>query len=145
MKTAYPVIFKKLSDGYAAHAPDFPLDTQGDSLADAIEMARDAIGIIGIDLEDDNKSLPEPSAPENVFCNENEFVSIVDIDFSEYRRANEQRTVRRNVSLPSWLNTKAEKAGINVSAVLQTALKQELQVGEPRIRYTKTMRESSSD
>ena len=145
MKTAYPVIFTKLSDGYAAHAPDFPLDTQGDNLAEAIKMVRDAIGIIGIDLEDDNKSLPEPSAPENVFCNENEFVSIVDIDFSEYRRANEQRTVRRNVSLPSWLNTKAEKAGINVSAVLQTALKQELQVGEPRIRYTKTMRESSSD
>jgi len=143
MKTAYPVVFTKLSDGYAAHVPDFPLDTQGDNLAEAIEMARDAIGLIGIDLEDDNKPLPEPSAPEKVFCNDNEFISMVDIDFSEYRRANEQRTVRRNVSLPSWLNTEAEKAGINVSAVLQTALKQELQVGEPRIRYNRTRRESS--
>ena len=137
MKTAYPVIFTKLSDGYAAHSPDFSLDTQGDDLAEAIEMARDAIGLLGIDMEDEKKPLPEPSAPENVICTANEFVSMVDIDFSEYRRVSEQRTVRRNVSLPSWLNIEAEKAGINVSAVLQAALKQELQVGESSMRYNR--------
>ena len=137
MKAAYPVIFTKLIDGYAAYAPDFPLDTQGEDLTEAIEMVRDAIGIVGIDMEDDKKPLPKPSALESVLCDENEFVSMVDIDFLEYRRANEQRTVRRNVSLPSWLNTEAEKAGINVSAVLQTALKQELQVEEPHIRYNR--------
>ena len=130
MKTAYPVIFTKLSDGYAAHAPDFPLDTQGGDLTEAIEMARDAIGIMGIDMEDDKKPLPKPSAPERVKHEAGEFVSMVDIDFTEYRRANERRTVRRNVSLPSWLNTEAEKAGINVSAILQTALKQELQIAD---------------
>jgi predicted RNase H-like HicB family nuclease len=130
MKTAYPVIFTKLPNGYAAHAPDFPLDTQGDDLAEAIEMARDAIGIMGIDMEDDKKPLPKPSPPENIQCEADELVSMVDIDFTEYRRANERRTVRRNVSLPSWLNREAEKAGINVSAILQTALKQELQIVE---------------
>ena len=128
MKTVYPVIFTKLPDGYAAHAPDFPLDTQGDDLTEAIEMARDAIGIMGIDMEDDKKALPKPSNPERIMCNSGEFVSMVDIDFSEYRKANERRTVRRNVSLPSWLNTEAEKAGVNVSAILQTALKKELQI-----------------
>jgi len=128
MKTAYPVIFTKLPDGYAVHVPDFPLDTQGDDLAEAIEMARDAIGIMGIDMEDDKKTLPKPSAPENVTCEAGAFVSMVDIDFTEYRRANERRTVRRNVSLPSWLNTEAEKAGLNVSAILQVALKRELQI-----------------
>ena len=51
-------------------------------------------------------------------------------NFTAYRRANEKRTVRRNVSLPSWLNVEAERAGINVSAVLQTALKQELHIAE---------------
>jgi len=130
MKTAYPVIFTKLADGFAAHAPDFPLDTQGDTLAGAIEMARDAIGIIGIDMEDDKKPLPKPSDPKNVTCEAGEFISMVDIDFTEYRRANERRTVRRNVSLPSWLNTEAEKAGVNVSAVLQAALKQELHISD---------------
>jgi len=135
MRTAYPVIFTELPVGYAAHAPDFPLDTQGESLAEAIEMARDAIGIIGIDMEDDDLPLPKPSAFSDVACGVGELVSMVDIDFTEYRRANERRTVRRNVSLPSWLNAEAESAGINVSSVLQTALKQELQISEPRCRY----------
>jgi len=138
MKTAYPVIFTKLSDGFAAHAPDFLIDTQGDDLAEAIEMARDAIGIVGIDMEDDKKLLPYPSAIDDLRCEKDEFISMVDIDFSEYRRANEQRTVRRNVSLPSWLNSEAEKAGINVSAILQAALKQELQVREPSTRYSQS-------
>jgi predicted RNase H-like HicB family nuclease len=130
MKTAYPVIFTKLSDGYAVHAPDFPLDTQGGDMADAIEMARDAIGIMGIDMEDDKKMLPKPSDPNIINISDSEFISMVDIDFTAYRKANERRTVRRNVSLPSWLNMEVEKAGINVSAVLQAALKQELQIVE---------------
>lgn len=66
MKTAYPVIFTELDDGYAAHVPDFPIDTQGDTVAEAIEMARDAIGIMGIDMEDDKKALPTPSRMEDV-------------------------------------------------------------------------------
>ena len=130
MKTAYPAIFTKLADGYAVHVPDFPIDTQGDDLTEAIEMARDAIGIMGIDMEDDRKELPKPSNPERMKCETGGFISMVDIDFTAYRRANEKRTVRRNVSLPSWLNTEAERAGINVSAVLQTALKQELQIAD---------------
>ena len=55
-------------------------------------------------------------------------MSLVDVDFTAYRKANERRTIRRNVSLPSWLNDAAEKAGLNVSAILQSALKQELQL-----------------
>jgi len=130
MKTAYPVIFTKVSSGYIAHAPDFPLDTQGDTLAEAIEMARDAIGITGIVIEDEKQPLPKPSDPEKVTREAGEIVSMVDIDFTEYRKANERRTVRRNVSLPSWLNTEADKAGINVSAILQTALKHELHIAD---------------
>ena len=85
---------------------------------------------MGIDMEDDRKELPKPSNPESMKCETSGFISMVDIDFTAYRRANEKRTVRRNVSLPSWLNTEAERAGINVSAVLQTALKQELQIAD---------------
>ena len=130
MKIAYPAIFLKLDNGYAVHVPDFPLDTQGDTLAEAMEMARDAIGIMGIDLEDEKKPLPTPSEPEKITCKKDEFLSLIDIDFAAYRRAHERRTVRRNVSLPSWLDVEAEKAGINVSAVLQAALKQELHISD---------------
>ena len=46
----------------------------------------------------------------------------MDVDFSEYRRKTDSKTVRRNVALPGWLNYEAERAGINVSRVLQEAL-----------------------
>lgn len=126
MKLVYPVVFTRLDDGYMAYVPDLEINTQGNSLAEAIEMARDAIDVMGIDMEDDNKPIPEPSDLSQISYGMNEIVSIIDIDLTAYRRANEQRTVRRNVSLPSCLNVEAEKAGINVSAVLQTALKKEL-------------------
>lgn len=128
MKMAFPVVFTKLEDGYAAYVPDMEINTQGDSLAEAIEMARDAIGLMGIDMEDDGKEIPKPSEPDNIKLASGEFISMVDIDFAAYRRANDMRTVRRNVSLPSWLNVEADKAGINVSALLQKALKQELRI-----------------
>ena len=52
----------------------------------------------------------------------------MDVDLTAYRRSVDKKTVRRNVSLPSWLNNAAEEAGLNVSAVLQNALKQQLGV-----------------
>lgn len=131
VKTVYPVVFTKLDDGgYMAYVPDMEINTQGDDLAEAIEMARDAIGLMGIDMEDEKKAIPTPSDIEDITHSDNDIISMVDIDFTAYRRANEKRTVRRNVSLPSWLNVEAEKAGINVSAVLQSALKQELRIVE---------------
>ncbi len=130
MKTVFPVIFTKLDNGYMAYVPDMEINTQGDTFAEAIEMARDAIGIMGIDMEDDKKNIPMPSDPALLQYEPSSILSFVDIDFTEYRRANESRTVRRNVSLPSWLNVEAEKAGLNVSAVLQNALKQELHIIE---------------
>lgn len=125
MKLVYPVVFTPLEDGgYMAYVPDLEINTSGSDLADAIAMARDALGVVGIDMEDDGKSFPVPSA--NVPHEEGELVSLVDVDLAAYRRAIEKKTVRRNVSLPSWLNSAAEAAGLNVSAVLQTALKQQL-------------------
>ena len=128
MKMVFPVVFTNTGEcGFVAHVPDMDIDTQGDTLAEAIEMARDAIGLMGIDMEDDKKEIPQPSKIETVAHEHGEIVSLVDIDFAEYRRANDRRTVRRNVSLPAWMDTEATKAKINVSAVLQAALKQELE------------------
>lgn len=114
--------------GYAVWVPDMDINTQGAGLAEAIEMARDAIGLMGIDMQDDKKAIPEPSKMEDINPAAGEIVSMVDVDFDAYRRANERRIVRRNVSLPSWLNDAAEQAGLNVSAVLQAAIKKELNI-----------------
>ena len=114
--------------GYMVTVPDFPLNTQGDDMAEAIFMARDAIGLMGITMQDDGQPLPEPSALQSMDCAPGEIASLVDIDFDAYRRAHEHRTVRRNVTLPAWLDEKARQSDLNVSAVLQAALKHELKV-----------------
>ena len=127
MKTAYPVVFTKLNEsGFKAYIPDFEANAQGETLVEAIEMARDAIGLCGIDKEDDGLPLPCPS--QSVACEQGQIVSMVDIDFSEYRKRHESRSVRRNVTLPAWLDAAASRENLNVSAILQNALKERLQV-----------------
>ena len=98
-------------------------------MADAIYMARDAIGLQGITLEDMGQEIPRASElkeiePQNgTFAEDGlSIVSMVDVDFVEYRRRVDNKTVRRNVTLPNWLNREAEAAHINVSKVLQEAL-----------------------
>ncbi len=127
MKLAYPIVLSKGKDHVVVYIPDFDINTQGNDYADAIEMARDAIGIMGIDMEDEHEALPKPSKMANITKEQSDdIVTLVDVDFAEYRRKNDMRAVRRNVTLPRWLDFEAEKSGINVSAVLQRALKQEL-------------------
>lgn len=131
MKEAYPIVMRKGKEHIIVYVPDFTINTQGADYADAMEMARDAIGIIGIDMEDKKEALPVPSSLSEVTReHSDDVVTLVDVDFTEYRRQNDMRTVRRNVSLPAWLNAEAEKAGLNVSAVLQAALKRELRAHE---------------
>ena len=127
MKNSYPIVLTPDKVGYVVFIPDLNINTEGDTLTEAIEMARDAIGLMGIDMEDDKKELPAPSEMNSVTKEtESDIVTLVDVDFAEYRRQNDMRTVRRNVTLPSWLDFEAEKSGVNVSAILQRALKQEL-------------------
>lgn len=129
MKEVYPIILRKGKKSIIVYVPDFNINTEGTDYADAMEMARDAIGITGIDMEDDRAELPNPTPLYDVKTeNEDDVVTLVDVDFTEYRRKNDKRTVRRNVSLPLWLDTAAKEAGINVSAILAAALKTELGV-----------------
>lgn len=129
MKEAYPIVISPTDEGYIVYIPDFDINTEGNSLADALEMAKDAIGLVGIELEDRKQELPSPSKISAVAKEtKNDIVSLVAVDFTEYRKQNDMRAVRRNVTLPSWLDYEARKSGLNVSALLQKALKQELHI-----------------
>lgn len=135
MKMAYPVILTYDDGVILVEVPDMDVFTQGEDVADAISMARDAVGLKGISMEDAGEVIPEASRITDVDVRNSEFfsegntvVALVDIDFLEYRRKNDNKMVRRNVTLPNWMNLAAEKEGLNVSKVLQEALKERLQV-----------------
>ena len=127
MKNTYPVILTPDEPGYVVFIPDFNINTEGYTLTEAIEMARDAISLMGVEYEDKHKELPTPSKVNDIKKEtENDILTLVDVDFDAYRRMLDNRTVKKNCTIPSWLNEKAEQAHINFSAVLQSALKEKL-------------------
>ena len=129
-KAVYPIILHPEKEGgYSVDVPDLEIGTQGETIAECIDMARDAIGLWGICRQDDHKPIPAPTtlAPH---CGKEDLVTLVDVDFDAYRRANDMRTVRKNVTLPSWLCDLAEKSGVNFSQVLQEGLRAKLHVAE---------------
>lgn len=130
MKQAYPITIQQDSNFYVVYVPDFDINTQGETVAEAMEMARDAIGMCGCYKQDRKEKMPVPSDMVSIRRKDHEIVTLVDVDFDEYRRRHEMRTVRKNVSLPSWLNEEAERANINFSAILQNALKAELHISD---------------
>lgn len=127
MKTAYPIILTPADTGFLVYIPDLDINTEGHNVADAIEMASDAISLWGISTQDMGKEIPPPS-DQLPKCGENEIAAFALVDFDAYRRANDMRTVRKNVTLPNYLNELAIQAGVNFSQVLQEGLKQRLGV-----------------
>jgi predicted RNase H-like HicB family nuclease len=134
MKSIYPVIFTQTDNVVLVEVPDMEILTEGKDMADAIDMARDAIGLKGISMEDSGDLIPASSDIKDIkisdgtFAEDGEnYVFLVDIDFAEYRRKVDNKVVRRNVTLPNWLNLEANKAHINVSKVLQDALMDRLE------------------
>lgn len=142
MKKVYPVIFTHTDTNILIEVPDLKILTEANeegkekaSFADAITVARDAIGLSCISAEDNREAIAEASSTNDIdvskgiFAEEGEsLISLVDIDLAEYRRKVDNKTVRRNVTLPNWLNQEAEAANLNVSRVLQEALMQKLDV-----------------
>lgn len=120
-KGAYPVILKRTDEGYYVEIPDFDSGTQGATVAEAMEMARDAIGLIGIDLEDEKKEIPKPYSRQFKITDDDIF-TLVDVDFSEYRKRVDNKAVKKNCTIPYWMSVEADKAGVNYSRVLQDAL-----------------------
>ncbi len=142
MKVTYPVIFTDVKSNILIEVPDLGILTESNgegeekgTMADAIMMARDAIGLACISAEDEGKEvqassdLSEVDIAKGVFYEEGKgIVSLVDVDLIAYRKMMDNKMIRRNVTIPNWLNQEAEKARINVSKVLQEALMMKLGV-----------------
>lgn len=130
MKLTYPVVFIPWENesGYTIEVPDLPgCVSEGKTLAEAIEMAADAAAgwILG-ELEDGN-SFPHPSKVSEIDLSrfdDGSFVSLVLLDIDDYAERYGDKAVRKNITIPAWLNTYGEKNAINFSKVLTEALLQ---------------------
>ena len=125
MKLVYIAIFDPNDDGsYTVTVPDLPgCVTEGSNLAEAIDMAVDAASgwILG-ELEEGN-SIPAATPFFDVQLDDpNCFKSVLSLDMNAYAEKYSTKTVRKNITIPAWLNTYGEKNNINFSKVLQDAL-----------------------
>ena len=125
MKLVYPAVFFPWDDGdgYTVELPDLPgCVTEGATLADAILMAQDAASGWVLDELEEGRPAPAASAMGDIHADAGGLVSLVSLDMDAYAEKYGDTAVRKNCTIPAWLNTFAETRHINFSKVLTDGL-----------------------
>ena len=121
-----PAIFEVEGEQYNISFPDLDIFTCGDNLEDALYMAKDLLGGYLYTLEEENQEIPKASLPTEIKVSSTQFTQLIEVYMPPIRDEEENRTERRNVTIPKWLNKVVKEKNINCSAVLVTALKDKL-------------------
>lgn len=135
MLSMYPACFYKEDNGYSVIFPDLNwLATQGDTLEEAMEMAIECLAGYLHSCQMDSEPIPAPSkmfdidpvavskqiAPDEPLGEA--FVNMISVDVAAYAKQHFEKSVRKTLTIPAWLNTAALEMNINFSQVLQEAL-----------------------
>lgn len=132
VKYIYPAVFDPCEEGgYCVTFPDLPgCITEGDTLEEAYEMAKEALSLHLWGLEDDGDPIPKPSSPADVVVPDGAFTSLIEVWMVPIRDKMANKAVNKMLTLPRWLNDLAEEKQINFSHVLQNALKEYLGISD---------------
>ena len=86
-KYIYPAIFTPETDGvFSIRFPDIDgCFTCGDNLDDGLSMAKDALSLMLVDLEDDKAEIPAPSGINSLSLESGEFSTYISADTIQYR------------------------------------------------------------
>jgi len=132
MKYVYPALFHLEDDGiFFISFPD--LDgcfTQGTSIAEGMDMAADALNLMLWHMEEEHMTIPAPSPLHEIQAENGDFVTLIGADTLAYRKQHDTKAVRKNLSIPRWLDTIATERNVNFSNILQNALMRELGVSK---------------
>lgn len=130
MKVIYPVIITKdeaeATETYLVKIPDLDGLTQGSSIANSIDMARDYIGLTIMDREDDHEDIPESNTvlPKT----DKGIATLVDVDIDTYRKKHDSKIVKKTLTIPNYLNELGKEQNVNLSELLTNALKQKVKM-----------------
>ena len=138
MNIVYPAMIAENENDYLVFVPDLNIYTEGKSYPDAIRMARDAIGLLITTMQEAGESVPVASdyaralqitkkkADDKDFQYSSGIPTMIDVDVAAYRKKYDTRMVKKNCTIPYYLDEQARKAGLNFSRVLQDALAERL-------------------
>ncbi len=123
MLYTYTAVISECDGTFYAKIPDVDgCITTATSLSEAISLITDALNLCLVVLEDENIQ-PNPATPQaDIHHDSDDILTIIQADTIKYRSETDTRAVRKNVSLPAWMATLADKRGVNCSKVLQEAL-----------------------
>lgn len=120
----YPAIFEYEKKGISISFPDLPgcISCAKDD-EEALYMAKDALGLYIVCAEEDGEELPIPTKLNKINLSQNQKITLVEVNMPLFRDAVQNSAVKKTLTIPKWLNELAEKNHINFSQVLQTSLK----------------------
>ena len=135
MLSIYPACFFKEDNGYSVIFPDLNyLATQGDTLEDAVDCLAGYLYTAKMD----NEKFPKASKLSDINIDRlsdelditgtytDAFTNMVSVDVKAYAKEHFDKSVRKTLTIPAWLNTAAQEEGINFSKTLQEALMSKL-------------------
>ena len=104
------------------------LVSNADNMDEAVKSAKEVLALHLFGMEEDNIEIPSPSSISKIKLDKNQIPLLVDVYMPLYREAIQNTSVKTTVTMPQWLKFLAEKNNINFSQVIQTALKQKLNI-----------------
>ncbi len=143
MLSMYPACFIKEENGYSVIFPDLNwLATQGNTLEEAMSMAVDCLAGYLYTCQMDSDPIPSPSVQTDIdpaaiirklnfhVPTSDIFVNIVSVDVAAYAKQHFEKSVKKTLTIPAWLNKAALEKQINFSQVLQEALIQKIRAAK---------------
>ncbi|WEV40461.1 type II toxin-antitoxin system HicB family antitoxin [Lactobacillus sp. ESL0681] len=123
----YPAVFTpEAKGGYLIEFPDIQGAFTGintDDISYGIAMAEEALGLTLADYIENADSVNPPSNINEVKVPENAFVTLIKTNVSKY--LNNDKLVKKTLTIPQWADRKAKKQKLNFSALLTNAILQQ--------------------
>lgn len=127
MRYTYTAIITPSDNKCYVRIPDIAgCATTGRDIEDAVTQITDALSGCLVVWEDESLPIPPATPQPDLPHNEGDILTLVSVDTIAYRAQTDTRAVRKNLSIPAWMASMAERKGINFSKVLQDALVQQL-------------------
>lgn len=125
----FPAILNYADDGITVSFPDLPgCLTCAQDTDTALSRAKEAMGLYLFDSEQSNEEIPAPSDVHELSLENGDIPVLIDVYMPAIRARVKKTTMKKTLTIPVWLNAKAEEAGVNFSQVLQEGLKERLGV-----------------
>lgn len=134
----YPAVVKWIEEDkvYDIKFPDIDnAFTFEDNEDDILMSAREVLELCIYDLEEKRTEPNKPTNLKDIKLEENEFVILVEVWMPPVRDRFENKSIKKTLTIPKWLNDIAIENDVNFSNILQTALKEYLGLGTKNNSY----------